>query len=65
MMPVGSIRIFWLMTRERVGKNMVLLEQEMSRRFMENPFSPLSVLISRTPPVLCTSVYLLFNLPKK
>ena len=65
IMPVGSVRLEWLKTRERVDKSRDLLEQEIFRRFMENPISPLSVLISRNPPVLCTSVYLLFICPKK
>ena len=65
IMPVGSVRLEWLKTRERVDKSRDLLEQEIFRRFMENPISPLTVLISRNPPVLCSSVYLLFNFPRK
>jgi hypothetical protein len=65
IMLVGSVRLERLKTRERVDRSRDLLEQEIFRRFMANPVSPLSVLISRNPPVLCTSDYLLFICPKK
>ena len=37
IMPVGSVRLEWLKTRERVDKSRDLLEQEIFRRFTENP----------------------------
>ena len=37
IMPVGSIRLEWLKTRERTDKSRDLLEQEIFRRFTENP----------------------------
>ncbi len=37
VMPVGSVRMEWLETRERIDKSRELLEQEVFRRFSENP----------------------------
>ena len=37
IMPVGSVRLEWLKTRERADKSRDLLEQEIFRRFTENP----------------------------
>ena len=37
IMPVGSVRLEWLETRERVDKSRNLLEREIFRRFSENP----------------------------
>jgi non-specific serine/threonine protein kinase len=37
VMPVGSVRLEWLETRERVDKSRNLLEREIFRRFSENP----------------------------
>ena len=37
IMPVGSVRLEWVKTRERADKSRDLLEQELFRRFTENP----------------------------
>jgi len=37
VMPVGSVRLEWLKTRERPDKSRDLLEREIFRRFTENP----------------------------
>lgn len=37
IMPVGSVRLEWLETRERADKSRNLLEREIFRRFSENP----------------------------
>jgi non-specific serine/threonine protein kinase len=36
-MPVGSVRLEWLDTAERIDKSRELLERELFRRFLENP----------------------------
>lgn len=64
IMPAGSVRLEWLKTRERVDKNRYLLEQEIFRRFMENPISHLSVLISCTPRSLHLGLFA-FHLPEE
>ena len=37
VMPLGSVRLEWLETTGRIDKSRELLEQELFKRFSENP----------------------------